>query len=88
MRLNQKTLRNQGRALWHNKFNCSFLLKYQILATLLGIQLSAKVPEKAADNNPSSLAPATYLGDVDKFPGFWLWHGPVPAAAAVWVVNK
>lgn len=44
------------------------------MASLLPFQLAVNVPSKAAENNLSTLAPDTHVGDL---------HG-VPAVASIW----
>lgn len=57
--------------------------KVQVLAAPLLFQPPSNAPKKAADDDPSADAPATYLGDSDGGPGPWLCLGPAMAIAAI-----
>lgn len=50
------------------------------LASLLS---PAIMPGKAVDGDPGLWVPATYMGDLDGIPGFWLQLNSTMAATAI-----
>lgn len=58
------------------------------MTTPLTIQLTANVPGKATEDDPSAWSTTIHMRDLHGVPGSWLKHDTAMASAAIWEVDQ